>query len=260
MNSNVRIAESILQMLDSKRTCDNVESAEDYGQPFGCGGLPHPMYSRGMSFHHQDYGQEINLPPPQMANFSGLNHVMNQSMEGNRGLMQERTVNYTGTPEPMNEPGQNSDLVMLPKSYLSKIKQISPPCMSNSEIPMVCQCPYVCCPVTDTQQKIDDYLKNHQPQINTREQMIKREKDGLIDIEDLKSRSNTAEDIVRKSGIKKNKTNKTPTTWKKMDLELFRKMVAYEQEHPNVKQADLQRLFNVNRSTYWRWKKKYNMA
>jgi len=41
-----------------------------------------------------------------------------------------------------------------------------------------------------------------------------------------------------------------------MNLELFYKMLEYEKDNPDVKQSDLEQIFNVNRSTYWRWKKK----
>jgi len=44
-----------------------------------------------------------------------------------------------------------------------------------------------------------------------------------------------------------------------MTKELFHKMVEYEKKHENIKQCELERMFNVNRSTYWRWKKQYNL-
>jgi len=60
---------------------------------------------------------------------------------------------------------------------------------------------------------------------------------------------------VKKTIVKKTKERK----WYKMTYDLFNKMLDYEKEHPDVKQCDLQNIFNVNRSTYWRWKKKYNI-
>jgi len=45
--------------------------------------------------------------------------------------------------------------------------------------------------------------------------------------------------------------------WRKMNLELFYKMLEYEKDNPDVKQSDLEQIFNVNRSTYWRWKKNF---
>jgi len=47
--------------------------------------------------------------------------------------------------------------------------------------------------------------------------------------------------------------------WRKMNLELFYKMLEYEKDNPDVKQSDLEQIFNVNRSTYWRWKKKHSI-
>jgi len=59
--------------------------------------------------------------------------------------------------------------------------------------------------------------------------------------------------ILNKKGASRNRNK-----WKKMNYELFNEMLVYEKNHPQVKQSDLQEIFNVNRSTYWRWKKKYN--
>jgi len=44
-----------------------------------------------------------------------------------------------------------------------------------------------------------------------------------------------------------------------MSSELFREMLEYERMHPDVRQNELQSIFNVNRSTYWRWKKKIHV-
>jgi len=59
--------------------------------------------------------------------------------------------------------------------------------------------------------------------------------------------------------MKRIKKRSPKNTWQKMTEELFKKMLEYEKENPNVKQSDLQKLFNVNRSTYWRWKKRYHV-
>jgi len=63
--------------------------------------------------------------------------------------------------------------------------------------------------------------------------------------------------------IRENSNNNMPIIktiqkkkWRKMNLELFSKMLEYEKDNPDVKQSDLEQIFNVNRSTYWRWKKK----
>jgi hypothetical protein len=62
-----------------------------------------------------------------------------------------------------------------------------------------------------------------------------------------------------KKVMKKIKKRAPRNNWKKMTKELFTQMLEYEKLNPNVKQCDLQRVFNVNRSTYWRWKKQYNL-
>jgi len=59
--------------------------------------------------------------------------------------------------------------------------------------------------------------------------------------------------------MKRIKKRSPKNTWHKMTDDLFKKMLDYEKEHPNIKQSDLQKLFNVNRSTYWRWKKKHSI-
>jgi len=59
--------------------------------------------------------------------------------------------------------------------------------------------------------------------------------------------------------LKKIKKRAPRNNWKKMTKDLFNQMLEYEKLNPNVKQCDLQRVFNVNRSTYWRWKKQYNL-
>jgi len=69
----------------------------------------------------------------------------------------------------------------------------------------------------------------------------------------------TKNKVVGESKLKKIKKRAPRNNWKKMTKELFNQMVDYEKQHPNIKQCDLQRLFNVNRSTYWRWKKQFNM-
>jgi len=59
--------------------------------------------------------------------------------------------------------------------------------------------------------------------------------------------------------MKRIKKRSPKNTWQKMTEDLFKKMLDYEKDNPNVKQSDLQKLFNVNRSTFWRWKKRNQM-
>jgi len=60
--------------------------------------------------------------------------------------------------------------------------------------------------------------------------------------------------------IKKSIKKRVPkSNWTKMTKEIFDQMVEYEKGHSNIKQCELEKIFNVNRSTYWRWKKQYNL-
>lgn len=67
--------------------------------------------------------------------------------------------------------------------------------------------------------------------------------------------------IKRKKKIKEDKflpkTKKRVSKWNKLTSDLFKTMIEYERKNPNVKQCELENIFNINRSTYWRWKKKY---
>jgi len=48
---------------------------------------------------------------------------------------------------------------------------------------------------------------------------------------------------------------KYPKIWTKMTPELFTKIVAWERSHEGIiKQADVEKKWNVNRTTYYRWK------
>jgi len=60
--------------------------------------------------------------------------------------------------------------------------------------------------------------------------------------------------------ICRKRRKKSEKKWRKMSSELFREMLEYERMHPDVRQNELQSIFNVNRSTYWRWKKKYMLS
>jgi hypothetical protein len=45
--------------------------------------------------------------------------------------------------------------------------------------------------------------------------------------------------------------------WKRMNPTLFQEIFQWETNQPKVKQSQIEKKFNVNRSTYYRWKKKY---
>eukprot|EP01130_Rhizamoeba_saxonica_P007187 TRINITY_DN289_c0_g1_i1.p1 TRINITY_DN289_c0_g1~~TRINITY_DN289_c0_g1_i1.p1 ORF type:complete len:150 (-),score=26.50 TRINITY_DN289_c0_g1_i1:123-572(-) len=47
--------------------------------------------------------------------------------------------------------------------------------------------------------------------------------------------------------------------WRKMSHPLLIEMYQYEKSHPGVSKKKIESLFNVHRSTYWRWKNKFNL-
>jgi len=57
-----------------------------------------------------------------------------------------------------------------------------------------------------------------------------------------------------------NKKRSPKSTWTKMTKEIFNEMVEFEKDHPHIKQCDLEKYFNVNRSTYWRWKRNFGIV
>jgi len=56
--------------------------------------------------------------------------------------------------------------------------------------------------------------------------------------------------------IKRIKKRSPKNNWQKMTDDLFKKMIQFEKDNPHIRQSDIQKIFNINRSTYWRWKKK----
>jgi len=66
------------------------------------------------------------------------------------------------------------------------------------------------------------------------------------------------ETITLKKLISKKRSPKS--TWTKMTKEIFNEMVEFEKSHPHIKQCDLEKYFNVNRSTYWRWKRNFGIG
>jgi len=106
------------------------------------------------------------------------------------------------------------------------------------------------------ERKPKDSKEDHQEDTQNDEKMIKKENE-----EDKTTTRGQKKNRIVCSEPKSKKTKKRAprNNWKKMTKELFYQMVEYERDHPNVKQCDLQKIFNVNRSTYWRWKKQNNM-
>lgn len=76
------------------------------------------------------------------------------------------------------------------------------------------------------------------PEKETTEETTETNYEGLMDI---------------KKTIKKDYNKKK---WRKMTQELFNQILDFEKKNPNIKQCEIEKIFLVNRSTYWRWKKR----
>jgi len=48
-------------------------------------------------------------------------------------------------------------------------------------------------------------------------------------------------------------------SWQRMTSELFQQMLQYEADNPGCKQSELEEIFKVNRSTFYRWKRRYQI-
>jgi len=96
---------------------------------------------------------------------------------------------------------------------------------------------------------IEELLHNTNVQPSFIDKEIKKPNINNDDIEEI-DKKNKPNNVIkkRKRTIKNN--------WNKMTEALFKEMLEYEKLHPDIKQCELQKVFNINRSTYWRWKKK----
>jgi hypothetical protein len=66
---------------------------------------------------------------------------------------------------------------------------------------------------------------------------------------------NTTETTTKEKSSRTCKQRKIP--WKRMNPTLFQEIFQWESTQSRVKQSQIEKKFNVNRSTYYRWKKKY---
>eukprot|EP01130_Rhizamoeba_saxonica_P004141 TRINITY_DN1706_c0_g1_i2.p1 TRINITY_DN1706_c0_g1~~TRINITY_DN1706_c0_g1_i2.p1 ORF type:complete len:312 (+),score=58.62 TRINITY_DN1706_c0_g1_i2:110-1045(+) len=48
--------------------------------------------------------------------------------------------------------------------------------------------------------------------------------------------------------------------WGKMSYPLLMEMYEFEQNNPKVTKKEIERMFDIHRSTYWRWKNKFNLC
>jgi len=58
-----------------------------------------------------------------------------------------------------------------------------------------------------------------------------------------------------KDRMKRPKRVSTRKTWAKLTPELYGRISEWEQQQGTVKHTDIESYWNVNRSTYYRWKK-----
>jgi len=74
---------------------------------------------------------------------------------------------------------------------------------------------------------------------------------------DQRSASNNTDEIEEKEETKVRRAKRRKISWKRMNPALFQEIFQWETTQPKVKQSQIEKKFNVNRSTYYRWKKKY---
>jgi hypothetical protein len=82
---------------------------------------------------------------------------------------------------------------------------------------------------------------------------VKIEKDPIEETTTTTTENNYEGLMDIKKTIKKDYNKKK---WRKMTQELFNQILDFEKKNPNIKQCEIEKIFLVNRSTYWRWKKR----
>jgi len=80
----------------------------------------------------------------------------------------------------------------------------------------------------------------------------KRKDNSQSENEDNQSNQNEGKEEPKIRRAKRRKIS-----WKRMNPALFQEIFQWETTQPKVKQSQIEKKFNVNRSTYYRWKKKY---
>jgi len=93
--------------------------------------------------------------------------------------------------------------------------------------------------------------------VKTQQQKISKEGD---DRERVKQQVETKENNSSENSEKETKgrrPKRRKILWKRMNPTLFQEIFQWETNQPKVKQSQIEKKFNVNRSTYYRWKKKY---
>lgn len=98
-----------------------------------------------------------------------------------------------------------------------------------------------------------DYCQEHKPK--QRNDEYPNVKDMLFEFSDTNLESRLNNDV--NPCHKRDRSMNRKVQWKKMTPELFHEIYQWEKTQSRVKQCQIQTKFHVNRSTYYRWKKKY---
>jgi len=97
-------------------------------------------------------------------------------------------------------------------------------------------------------------VKKHQQKID-KEGLDERERVKKLQVE-AETKENTSSENSEKE-TKGRRPKRRKILWKRMNPTLFKEIFQWETNQPKVKQSQIEKKFNVNRSTYYRWKKKY---
>jgi hypothetical protein len=111
----------------------------------------------------------------------------------------------------------------------------------------------------DEDQFIELHERNH---VGTKTHQQKIAKESPDEMERVKlqvvvepKENNSSENSEKETKGRRPKRRKI--LWKRMNPTLFQEIFQWETNQPKVKQSQIEKKFNVNRSTYYRWKKKY---
>jgi hypothetical protein len=190
---------------------------------------------------HIPHGNLVQLPPGTMIHHSLPPGTipLSRSHSLDMGRIHLHEMNR------MNHP----EMIPLPRSQSIEMTRMDPPLMrtNSMEIQMMNRPPQ---PMENYDM---GYIRSRAVSCDLSE-MRMRARSQSLDISEygnnIPVRENSTMPIIKTIQKKK---------WRKMNMELFYKILEYEKENPDVKQSDLEQIFNVNRSTYWRWKKKHSI-
>jgi len=206
---------------------------EDLGMP--------PLRRHSVSYDPQDFGmsgvkrhsisyapQDLGMPP--MKRQTSLNFEPGSICRKCRGC---NTEYYVST-----RSSNISSILEETQPYYDYVDQL----LEKPVVPELALSPSLMSEFNDGDNKDNEKIMTR----SERNQVKTKERDSPFQDEGTKDK------LINKK--------KSKSSWTKMNKELFLKMVDFEKKHGNVKQCEMERIFNVNRSTYWRWKKQYNLV